>query len=1177
MAYQPKSYRKFLATGVATAMVATAVAPTVSADAHTQFTDVREDGWYAEAISYAVQNDYVQGYPDETFRPGNSMTRAEFAAVITRAADLDVPADSSNNFNDTVDGAWYEDAIAATVEAGIFEGYGDNTFRPNEEISRAEIATVIVNTYDLELQGDAADTEFNDLVEGAWYEDAIKILASNNAVNGYQDGSFRPGNDVTRAEAVTFIYNVETQVVDPAPVVGNVDVTVDGSDATVTAMVEQADSATITINPDEDLDVDALLEELDITAEELEAMLTQEVDVDEDNMVSATFTLPPGTHTATVEADGASNTSEPFTIVADADLSEDIAAAELAISELVALEDVTLRDRASIMAARALVDAILAVDEDAEIAGLEDLEALEAAIADLFEDAAIDDAYFVTTSSFNVEFDGGITGLNEEDFEVTVDIEGEDEFTLTSDEVAVTSNEEGTVYTFVHPDLNGTEGDVTVNFNDEDTVLEYDFTEETVEGIVEDIVAVSASIADAVVDEDGDVDVSAASDEEVEQLAALLNSPALNLENVEEGRTVQYAVEIDDSFISGVPSLQAAIDRVNAEFAETVEELIETLNTTVSQSEFSNALSGLGVAVNEDLLDLSDYFTAIQAAQPQTLQEVRDVVEAVEVAAAEEAFADALAAPTTESVENARDFLLAFLEDNEDRDALLEQLDDLGTLAAINDAIDGDDVDVDALETALGNADIDGFGPLVEDFAELFDDVDAFTSLEDVQAFIDNANADAVADILESLNEDLSDEDVTVADLDDEFDDLSDYLDSSEFALDEFVRLFQGTEFASLEELRAALEEATLTASFNDDVEDFTSLLLELDDEDFFNLGSNGRSDAAAIFAELNDGVSFDSEEQIREALAEAIAVYNERLTAVNEATTIVQTRDALRDAVPNFDRLSNQRQLEIAETFRDATLDEEADGFDEDAGRVLFNSLTGVDNFLNANVDGFDDEDPNTSVSDEIDAALLEDLNEEFTFTTTTTDTNQNFDFSGTALEGSTVSVEFEDEDLDTVTVDGISVDSDGNFSGTVDVTELEDIDEGNIEFSAISSSNDVDSTPVTGNFNFDVTPIVVGDVSEDNTSSDANTLVASFGEEVGNVDIVDASGVTAAGFDSVNTSVDNDTVTFDLVDSDGNDVDAEDNDSFDFTVEDTNGNEAAFTATFSGGTWTVTDTTTP
>ncbi|PSL48484.1 beta-N-acetylglucosaminidase [Salsuginibacillus halophilus] len=105
------------------------------------FPDVEEGKFYYEAVGEAVARDVISGYPDGTFQPDNDITRAEMALVMERAFDLPV-AEEAHDFAD-VDGHFAEEAIASLQEAGFTEGYEDGTYRPEEDVSRAEFAVFL--------------------------------------------------------------------------------------------------------------------------------------------------------------------------------------------------------------------------------------------------------------------------------------------------------------------------------------------------------------------------------------------------------------------------------------------------------------------------------------------------------------------------------------------------------------------------------------------------------------------------------------------------------------------------------------------------------------------------------------------------------------------------------------------------------------------------------------------------------------------------------------------------------------------------------------------------------------------------------------------------------------------------------------------------------------------------
>ena len=150
---------------------------------------------------------YVQGYPDGRVKPQNNITRAEVATIFYRlltddARDYYYSTDSG--FSDVKPGDWYNTAVSTMVQAGILNGYSDGTFKPNASITRAEFATIaarfLSNPYSLK-------DRFTD-TEGHWAEVYINRAAEVGWINGYTDGSFKPDQAITRAEAVTLVNNV---------------------------------------------------------------------------------------------------------------------------------------------------------------------------------------------------------------------------------------------------------------------------------------------------------------------------------------------------------------------------------------------------------------------------------------------------------------------------------------------------------------------------------------------------------------------------------------------------------------------------------------------------------------------------------------------------------------------------------------------------------------------------------------------------------------------------------------------------------------------------------------------------------------------------------------------------------------------------------------------------------
>ena len=178
--------------------------------------EAKEAGRVARTTNYTVggqavstekvsQPAYIAGFPDGTFKPGKEVTRAEavrmFVKLVNNGAEL--PKNPTTSFKDA-NNAWYSDEINYAVAKGFIKGYSDGTFKPNQAITRAEfaqmISVVVKNCY-------PGTGSFKDL-KGHWASDAISALYGNKNIKGYSDGTFKPNQKLTRAEAVTILNSV---------------------------------------------------------------------------------------------------------------------------------------------------------------------------------------------------------------------------------------------------------------------------------------------------------------------------------------------------------------------------------------------------------------------------------------------------------------------------------------------------------------------------------------------------------------------------------------------------------------------------------------------------------------------------------------------------------------------------------------------------------------------------------------------------------------------------------------------------------------------------------------------------------------------------------------------------------------------------------------------------------
>ena len=150
---------------------------------------------------------YIIGYGNNDVRPQNNITRAEVATIFfrlltdeTRTANMT----KSNGYNDVKDGDWFCCAVSTLSKMGIIKGYEDGSFKPNDPISRAEFAAIAAR---FDPNGDKTPASFSD-VTSHWAKDEISIAANHGWIKGYEDGSFKPDQKITRAETMTLVNRV---------------------------------------------------------------------------------------------------------------------------------------------------------------------------------------------------------------------------------------------------------------------------------------------------------------------------------------------------------------------------------------------------------------------------------------------------------------------------------------------------------------------------------------------------------------------------------------------------------------------------------------------------------------------------------------------------------------------------------------------------------------------------------------------------------------------------------------------------------------------------------------------------------------------------------------------------------------------------------------------------------
>lgn len=203
----------------------------VRLDARTKFTDQlyslmvsKQDSafkdlgnnWARESINRLVGLGVISGYSDKTFRPSNNITRAEFVHLLVKSTGVK-SSTGTLPFTDVKSNYWARDSILAAYQKGLITGYQDNTFRPEDTITRSEMVAMLArgleqkpvqNSNQLRANGQLAVQKFKDINNTTWYTDALSILLQLDMITGYQDGSFRPAAKSSRAEVAVMLERI---------------------------------------------------------------------------------------------------------------------------------------------------------------------------------------------------------------------------------------------------------------------------------------------------------------------------------------------------------------------------------------------------------------------------------------------------------------------------------------------------------------------------------------------------------------------------------------------------------------------------------------------------------------------------------------------------------------------------------------------------------------------------------------------------------------------------------------------------------------------------------------------------------------------------------------------------------------------------------------------------------
>ena len=167
-------------------------------------------GWESTGVPAWLNGDdhfsYAVGYSDGTVRPLNQISRAEVATIFFRLLTDETRDEywsKTNSYTDVPADSWFNNAISTLSNMGIIDGYADGSFRPDAPITRAEFTKIAVSFF--EYADYVYENTFTDVRSGSWYTQFIAAAVEIGLIEGYPDGTFRPDNYITRAEACTIV------------------------------------------------------------------------------------------------------------------------------------------------------------------------------------------------------------------------------------------------------------------------------------------------------------------------------------------------------------------------------------------------------------------------------------------------------------------------------------------------------------------------------------------------------------------------------------------------------------------------------------------------------------------------------------------------------------------------------------------------------------------------------------------------------------------------------------------------------------------------------------------------------------------------------------------------------------------------------------------------------------
>jgi hypothetical protein len=204
----PKTMIKFLASILTFALLAPIALASTELTYYTTNTGCNHpfidmlNHWAEEEVCFLYDQEVVQGHSERNYLPDYEVTRAEFLKISLLNLAYVVYAVQTADFTDVTPGSWYYQYATYARSKGFISGYGDGSFHPNDNITRAEAISMTMDIAGIITYGTSSTTNrFSDVSTNDWFASAVAVATDYGIIEGYGDGSFRPDANLSRAEA----------------------------------------------------------------------------------------------------------------------------------------------------------------------------------------------------------------------------------------------------------------------------------------------------------------------------------------------------------------------------------------------------------------------------------------------------------------------------------------------------------------------------------------------------------------------------------------------------------------------------------------------------------------------------------------------------------------------------------------------------------------------------------------------------------------------------------------------------------------------------------------------------------------------------------------------------------------------------------------------------------------